>query len=288
MADTPPQRRAKKPGRNPRQPKIKADEKAAVDKTARELADQVNGELAELKKQYVSRKYTPKQRRAANERRRKQLAKKRARENPGAPPPRCKGFTWKGTRCELPPLIPENWDGPNEPTGLYCVHHDPAITREETDAFILHGSANKPLPRKITPGELAHILVQRSPGALLEPYLKALGLEITEDGGLEKTRKGLRIHGFSRGGEVVRSPYEDLVAQVNVAEKLYDRVYGKPRQAVDLASQNTTVSVSVEMNVERVEQVVTVLGKAGALPVNGNGHQELEETVDGTVVEDEV
>lgn len=285
--DTPPQRTAKRtPGRKPRQPKIKADERASVGKAARELAKEVNGELEKLRQERPSKNYSPEERRRRNQLRTERNRKKRMRN--GEAQPKCKGRTLKGTPCGLAPLLPENWDGPNEPTGLYCVHHDPNITNDETEAYLLHGSANKPIPRKITAGEAAHRVIQRAPHYILRPYLKALGLRLNEDGELEEAGTGLKLYGYSRGGEVIRSRYPDLVGQTQVAEKLLDRVYGKPRAAVDLASQNTTVNVHVQMDEERVSKVSEVLTQAGVLPNgNGNGHHLIEATAEDLPLDDE-
>jgi hypothetical protein len=100
---------------------------------------------------------------------------------------------------------------------------------------------------------------------------------------LDKVGTGLKLYGYSRGGEVRRSQHPDLIGQVNVTEKLLDRIYGKARQAVDLAAMNTTVAVQINMDLGRVSKVADVLSSAGALPNgNGNGHQEILETVEST------
>lgn len=119
--------------------------------------------------------------------------------------------------------------------------------------------------RRVTPGEVAHEIMERAPAYFMEPYLKSLGLKLTEDGELEKVGTGLKLHGFSRGGQVIRSRYPDYVEQQRTVERLMDRVYGKSRQALDVMATNRNVSVVIPMDPGRVQSVAAVLLGAGAL-----------------------
>jgi hypothetical protein len=110
-----------------------------------------------------------------------------------------------------------------------------------------------------------------------------LGLDIDDDTGeIYQTGTGLKLYGYSRGGQVLRSPYPDYVGQVQIVEKMLDRIYGKARQSMDLASTVHSVTVNIQMDADRVTKVSQVLSDAGVfLNGNGNGHHELPEVIDG-------
>lgn len=259
-----------------RNPRMSADEKAATTRAARKLAAEINEHVEELKQQLPQELIERRKRRNATARRRANLKRKGTLEIK-----RCGGMNMKGKPCKLPVLIKSAWDGDEEITGLYCLWHEPTITRDQRESFKAFGSSKRAVYRKVTPGEIAHELIQKSPQYFLRPYLRALGLNLTEDGELEEIGTGLKLHGFSRGGQVMRSRYPDLVGQVNIAEKLMDRIYGKARQAVDLASTSTSVSVSVTMDIDRVEKVAQVLAQTGLLPNgNGNGNGHIDSTAE--------
>jgi hypothetical protein len=268
-----------------RSPRVSKDEKAAITQAAKDLAKEVNGEIEEIKAT-ASYRLSPEERRAANLRARK---RNRARRRNGQTERvYCKGINLAGKPCTQAPLLPENWDGPEEITGLYCLWHEPNIDRDQRTAYHLHGSATKPVPRRVTPAEMAHELILRSPQHFLKPYLKAIGLRLNDNGELEEIGSGLKLYGYSRGGEVIKSRYPDLVGQQHTVERLLDRVWGKPRASVDLASQVNTVAVHVVMDEERIDKVSSVLANAGVLPNgNGNGHPVIEATAEELPVDKE-
>lgn len=250
---------------------MSADEKASITKAARDLAKEVNAQIEEAKPKM--RKKDPQERAERNRR----TAERRRKLRRGEIEKKiCAGINLAGKPCRQSVLLPQNWDGTEEITGLYCLHHEPNITRDDAESFRIFGSSKKPVYRRVTPGEIAHQLIQTAPQHFLRPYLRALGLALDpETNEIKRVSTGLKIHGFSRGGQVIQSAYPDYAGQVQITEKLLDRVYGKARQAVDLASTNTTVSVNVVMDLERVSKVAEVLSQAGALANsngNGNGH----------------
>lgn len=269
-----------------RNPALSATEKASITKVARDLAKEVNAEIEEVRKQDKMRK--PASLRAERDRKNVQARRRRVMKRRGVEESKiCAGISLKGTPCKLPTLLPETWDGPEEITGDYCLHHEPTIDNESRESFRVFGSSKRKVYRRVTPGELAHQLIQRSPHVFLGPYLKALGYEMDEEGELHRIGSGLKLYGYSRGGEVMKSRYPDVVGQVNVAEKLLDRVYGKARQAVDLAASSTSVSVHVVMDPDRVTKVADVLSAAGAFP-NGNGNGHVIESTATDVQDDEL
>jgi hypothetical protein len=78
-------------------------------------------------------------------------------------------------------------------------------------------------------------LVEENVAAILRPHFKALGLRLNDDGSVEQLERGAILTGESKDGEVRASLIEDLGAQIAAAEKLLDRVYGRPKQATEIS-----------------------------------------------------
>lgn len=129
------------------------------------------------------------------------------------------------------------------------------------------------------PTDVARELVERHVYAVLRPHFKALGLELEDDGSVTPMSHGAIITGESKDGEVIASDIEDLGAQIAAAEKLLDRVYGRPKQSTELSGPaGQPVQVSLPTESDWHAQVARVLGEVGAIGVppvgliNGNGH----------------
>ncbi len=71
--------------------------------------------------------------------------------------------------------------------------------------------------------------------AVLRPHFKALGLHLADDLTVTPLERGAILTGQSKDGTVVASTIEDLAAQMEAAEKLLDRIYGRPKQSTELA-----------------------------------------------------
>lgn len=120
----------------------------------------------------------------------------------------------------------------------YCRAHSPDLS--ETNRFGSHAQAKAagdvggrpPMPK---PTEVARQLVERHVFAVLAPHFKTLGLELGADGEVTPLPRGAIITGESKDGEVIASTIEDLGAQIAAAEKLLDRVYGRPKQATEIS-----------------------------------------------------
>lgn len=276
-----------------RNPEVLPDGKASITQAAKDLAAELNELRAENKAlQSALGAEAAEKKKADAERRRVTNARKqreaRARRNGTHVKRQCQGLNMVGQPCKQAPLIPENWDGDTEISGNFCLHHDPDITTEERLSYRATSSAKSKVYRRVTPGEMAHELIQRSPQYFLRPYLESLGLRMDDEGNLDKVGTGLKLHGFSRGGEVVKSSHPDYEGQVRVAEKLLDRIYGKARQSVDVASNNSTVHVTVAMDLPRISEVAGILQAVGGLNGHLNGHNG-HALIEGTAVDlDEV
>jgi hypothetical protein len=134
---------------------------------------------------------------------------------------RCRKAALKGTkRCSAHPLSPDT-----------VGFGSPAQARE---AGKLGGR-----PRRPRPPDLLRQLVEAHPDVLMVSHFRTLGYDvvITDDGtpGLvSREGGGAKLYGTSKDGYVNVSQHEDLGAQNQAARDLFDRVYGRPKQATEI------------------------------------------------------
>lgn len=137
----------------------------------------------------------------------------------------CRGTTKKGTACKGSPVSRDVGD-PG-----YCMAHQPDEVRADVGFGGTQSGSGRPRVPRAT--ELARRIVEEQAHELLRPYLKALGLDIDEAGHITRGLTGAVHVGRDTEGGVFASNVEDLGAQIAAAEKLMDRVLGKPRQALE-------------------------------------------------------
>lgn len=86
--------------------------------------------------------------------------------------------------------------------------------------------------------EIEKQLLEENAVAWMNPYWQALGFElvITDDGPKlqELEDGGAMIYGESKDGDINMTSHPDLGARINAAEKLRDRVFGRPRQTTEI------------------------------------------------------
>ena len=138
----------------------------------------------------------------------------------------CTATTRNGTNCTAPPL-----KGTDR-----CLAHSPAKVRESVGFVPDNGKAGrKRLPR---PAEVAQRLVEENVLALQRPYWRTLGYDVRigENGPMlvELEDGGAKLYGTSKDGDVCVSDAEDLGAMIAAAERLQDRIYGRPKQQTEL------------------------------------------------------
>ena len=128
----------------------------------------------------------------------------------------CAGTNKRGEPCRAPALKGRE----------HCATHAPDLP--ESQRFRGGPKPGAGRPRIPKPTELARQLVETHVVTLLRPHFRTLGLMLNDD---------LTTQPLPRGAVVVHqgeaTTIEDLGAQIAAAEKLLDRVYGKPRQAVE-------------------------------------------------------
>lgn len=137
----------------------------------------------------------------------------------------CKGTTKAGKPCKA---------NPRTDTGL-CNAHSPKEVQERSGfGGSQPGAGRPPLPK---PTELARQLVERNVIPILRPHFAALGVTLNDDGTCTyDPNAGAKVlHKESgEGGTTYATTIDDLGAQIAAAERLLDRVYGKPRQATEI------------------------------------------------------
>ena len=139
----------------------------------------------------------------------------------------CAATTKKGTPCTRTALA----------GSTTCLAHAPQKVRESKGFGGAQPGAGA--PRKPKPSEIAQKLIEENVLALQRPYWLALGFDVVigDDGPELVTLDvgGAKLYGTRQSsGDIVVSRHDDLAAQIAAAEKLQDRVYGRPKQQTEL------------------------------------------------------
>jgi hypothetical protein len=143
--------------------------------------------------------------------------------------PRCNGLTKAGRPCRSFAITED---------GLCHLH-----SKSEAEQKLLLDQARAVRQQaKLKPHELMRVVIESNPIAFMQPYLDALGIRViflpdaNDPNVLHPTAvadpasQGATLFGVSKEGEVVVSKHKDIEKQQVAAERLFDRVYGKPKQ----------------------------------------------------------
>jgi hypothetical protein len=120
----------------------------------------------------------------------------------------------------------------------WCAAHHPDLTGTDRFGSPAQAKAAGELggrPALPKPTDVARRLVEENVAAILRPHFKALGLLLQDDGTVTPLERGAVLTGESKEGVVKASDIEDLAGQMAAAEKLLDRVYGRPKQATEIS-----------------------------------------------------
>lgn len=173
----------------------------------------------------------------------------------------CRGETKKGGPCGAYPMA-----------NGFCISHQSLERREKLG----HGNVNGHQAKKrdpLTAPLMMRRILEANAMAVLYPYLRAMGLKAMRHKPtgeiviVPTPETRAKLYGISKDGEVKMSQYEDLAAMMAVAEKMMDRVYGRPKQAISLAGEpdSAPVQVSVSGSTERALEVAQILVSTGAV-----------------------
>jgi hypothetical protein len=139
---------------------------------------------------------------------------------------RCKSKTKAGRRCRAAPLK----------GGETCSAHDrmrPDEDRFGSPIFSARAGASAK-PHKPHPRDEMRRLAEEHARVIVAPYFRTLGLAVdVDDGRVTPCPRAVIL--AKHEGRVFASEVEDLAAQMAAARELLDRVYGRPRQSLEVA-----------------------------------------------------
>lgn len=228
------------------------------------------------------RRAKAKARKEANKQRPKQTAKDKT--SPNEPSQlevkwkrhgRCKATTASGKRCKRVPYpgrpsTPDHHGLPADPD--FCHIH--SRTEEERKVLMAQAQATR-AQNQLKPHELMRVVVESNPIAFMQPYLDALGIRVVfvpdpadptvlhPTAVMDPTSQGTVLYGVSKDGDVVISRHKDIEAQQRAAERLFDRVYGKPKQTNIIAGASSQEDPQlVPFDAKRQAEVAAILEAA--------------------------
>lgn len=184
----------------------------------------------------------------------------------------CHGKTKKRTLCDANPLKAGTVIEGVTVSGKWCRAHDedlPPSARFGSRAHARENGLKGGRPKLPKPTEVARQLVEESVEHILAPHFRTLGLKLErgDDGRLHAVvdpTGGAKIFGESKDGEINMTGYDDLGAHIAAAEKLLDRVYGKPKQSTELTGAEGGAVEIVPVSRDKAKAVGGILAGVGA------------------------
>lgn len=176
---------------------------------------------------------------------------------------RCRAQTKAGRQCKARAVTDE---------GLCTWHSSDA----ETQRIMMEQATALRRRVQAKPHELMRTVIESNPVAFMQPYLDALGIRIVyvpdpanpdllhPVAVADPTSKGQTLFGISKDGQVVVSDKKDLEAQQRAAERLFDRVYGRPKQTNIIAgvTDNDPTANIVPFDDKRQAEIAAILEAA--------------------------
>lgn len=160
----------------------------------------------------------------------------------------------------------------------FCMAHADEATRAEMGfGGPVNGAKGGAATRVPKPLEMARTLLEENAAVILRPHFRTLGydVEVTGEGRLELSELeggGAKVYGESKDGVINMSAYDDLAAMINAAEKLLDRIFGRPRQAMELTGDGGGPIETRELlpsDADFHSEVAAVLAEAEAAKTEG-------------------
>lgn len=171
----------------------------------------------------------------------------------------CKALGKSGKPCKRSPMKGSD----------YCntIGHDPNASPSVGFGSRAQASAagklggRPPLPK---PTDVARQLIEENVTRILRPHFLALGMDLAGDGSVQIVPGAVMV-GESKDGDMIASDIEDLGAQIAAAEKLLDRVYGKPKQATEISGPDGGPVKTVDLgrlDTSELEKLAELTAKA--------------------------
>lgn len=141
----------------------------------------------------------------------------------------CTATTKKGAPCRAPAVA-----GTDPPT---CISHSPKDVQGKLGFGGPQPGSGR--PRLPSPTEVARGIIEEHVVQVLRPYFRSIGLDLEAGAPGERPtvvelERGAVHVGKDPFGGVHVTTVEDLGAQIVAAEKLLDRVFGKPKQTQEV------------------------------------------------------
>lgn len=154
----------------------------------------------------------------------------------------CTATTRKGTPCKANALKGTDRCGahPHDDAPSVAARSHPFGSRAQAREA---GKASGEARRAVKPMEVMRRLVEDNAVEILTPHFKTLGLELyRDDDGAVRARPMVTQEGVPAGARVIArekdatylTNIEDLGAKMDAAERMLDRVFGKPKQQTEL------------------------------------------------------
>lgn len=173
---------------------------------------------------------------------------------------RCTATTKSGAPCKAAPLKDQD----------VCMAHTDEETRRSVNFGGPSAGALGGRPANPKPSEVARRLIEQNELVLQRPYWRTLGYDVKlgPDGPylVEMDEGGAKLYGESKEGDICVSGHDDLGAMMTAAEKLQDRVYGRPKVSTEISGPEGQ-PIKVDLPTEQAwhAEVAKVLEASGAL-----------------------
>lgn len=181
---------------------------------------------------------------------------------------KCRAKTKKGKRCQAPPLKGKD----------FCLAHSPAETRESAGFIADNGKGGRPPTPKLI--DIFRERLEAAVDQVMAPYFQALGITgWNEDGTpiVDESAGAMEI-GRSNTGDVRLTDIADLGARMHAAERIIDRVHGRPRQTQEITGPQggpvelISPSDAERRSIEAAKVMQQARAEREAIGTNGNGN----------------
>lgn len=184
----------------------------------------------------------------------------------------CHGLTKRKAPCDAAPLRKGTVIEGVTVKGKHCRAHDPDLP--DSARFGSHAQAREAAklggrPPNPKPSEVMRRLVEEHVETVIAPHFRTLGYKLERNKAGELTivpdeNGGAKIYGESKEGEINVTDHDDLGAHIAAAEKLLDRIYGRPKQATELTGAEGGPVELVPVSREKARTVGGILSGVGA------------------------